>query len=403
MQDPGEDERESELHKLINLVVEKDPGIASIAEAAKTEVRLGADGKIIASAALRTAMRALVPGRDKAPTDTAYRNIGGWLSADNLAVAPVTEAMPYFTVSHWHWLAAKNLVRQMPTELGPTFPHLLTSEAQIMHDLRTWSALDERGHLTEEAKAMFDTVTGHAGLTIYGTVLLYAQRRAPVKIPTELKEFGIEAGVRDVPRVTFVIGVGKREVVCALVNNITVVFTRRLRRDNEHADAAAALLDLLDPEGQWPGYPLAANVVLPGSVVEQLSADPDTSKIIDSEPEPDADDKARAADDAVRLRARKSARKILQAAKIPAGAQTAIAELAGSTTHALATITVSTRDVDVSRGRPGSMALAFIRGRGIMASYPAGSGDVRRITYTSGNRTGINAGIGALSNAYRRG
>lgn len=376
------------------------PEMAPIAESAGADIRMNPDGTIKVSDAMRAAMRALVPGRDKAPADAPYRSINSWLTADN-TVTPVTETSPYFTVSHWHWLAAKSMVRQIPIELGPTFPHLSTSEAQISHDLTAWQALDEHGHLTDEAKQMFDAVTGHAELTVYCTVLLYAQRRAPVEVPAELKPYGVQAAVRDVPRVTFVIGVGKREVVSALINNTTVVFSRRLRRDGASADAAAAVLDLLDPEGQWPAYPLKTPIVLPGAVVDQLHSDSDASKLFDSEPESDADDQIRAEADAVRERARKAARNVLKAAKTPAGAQAAIAEIAGCTTHALATVTVSTSDVDVSRGEPGALALAFMRGRGIIASYPSGSGMFKRITFKSGNIDGIKNGIDALSNAFR--
>lgn len=390
-----------ERDRLVELAAANNPNMAPIAEAARADIRVGDDGRIIASDALHAAMRALVPGRDKAPTDTAHRSIGGWLSVDNQVAAQVTETSKYFTVSHWHWLAAKNMVRQMPAELGPTFPYLMTSEAQIMHDLTAWSALDEDGLLTPEAGAMFGAVTGHAELTVYGTVLLYGQRRAPAELPPELKGFGLEAAVRDVPRVTFAIGVDTREVVCAVVNNTSVVFTRRLRRGDAVTDAAAGVLDVLDPESLWKAYPLPASVVLPGTVVDQLASDPDASTLIDTEPGPDANDDARAADDAYRNKARTSTRKILQAAKTPAGAQTAIADIAGATTHALAQITVKMRDVDVSRGQPGAIALSFLLGKGIVASYPSGSGDLRRITYASGNVTGIADGLRALSSAYR--
>lgn len=397
------DEQSSEntLRSLIKAAVAVNPEMAPIAESAAVDIRMNPDGTIKVSDAMRAAMRALVPGRDKTPTDGPYRSIGGWLTADNTAAAPVTGTSPYFTVSHWHWMAAKSMVRQIPVELGPTFPHLMTSEAQIAHDLTEWGALDERGHLTDEAKEMFDTVTGHAELTVFCTVLLYAQRREPVQVPAELKPFGVQAAVRDVPRVTFVLGVSKREVVSALINNTTVVFNRRLRRDEAAADAATAVLELLDPSGDWPAFPMKAPIILPGGVVERLAADSEASKLFDSEPEPDADEKIRAEAEAVRERARKAARNVLHAAKTPAGAQAVIADIAGSTTHALATLTATTQDVDVSRGEPGALALVFLRGRGVVASYPSGSGSIRRITYASGNVIGIKNGIQALSNAYR--
>lgn len=399
--DPTEAERRR--NELLDLAAAGDPNMAPIAEAAKADIRVGADGKIVASDALKAAMRALVPGRDKAPTDTAYRTIGGWLSADNTALAPVTGPSPCFTVSHWHWMAAHSMVRQMPTELGPTFPHLMTSEAQIMHDLTAWGALDERGEVTAEAQEMFGAVTGHAPLTVFGTVLLYAQRRAPAQLPAELTGFGLEAAVRNVPRVTFVVGIGDREVVTALVNNTSVAFTRRLRRGGADTDAAEAVRALLDPDDQWPAFPLKAPVVLPGDVVQELASDPTTGTLIDTEPGPDADEDTRARDAALRQRTKKATRSVLQAAKTPTTAQTLIADIASSTTHALAQITVSTCDVDVSRGEAGAMAIVFLRNRGVVVSYPSGSGSLRRITYAAGNISGIRSGIGTLRSAYRGG
>ena len=397
------DEDQARRHALIDLAAEHNPEMAPIAEAAKSEIHVGADGTLIVSPALRAAMRALVPGRDKAPTDGMHRSIGEWLSADNTVAAPVTETSPYFTVSHWHWLAATGKVRRMPAELGPTFPHLLTSEAQITHDLTAWSALDPQGRLTAEAEAMFGAVTGHANLTVYGTVLLYGQRRAPAELPPELKEFGLEAAVRDVPRVTFVIGLTTREVVCALVNNISVVFTRRLRRADEATDAATAILELLNPDGRWPAYPLPRPIVLPAAVVDELASDKDSVTLFDADPDADADADALRADADARERARTATTRVLRAAKTPAAAQSTIADIASSTTHALAQITVSTRDVDVPRGDPGALALVFLRDKGIVASYPTSSGKFRRITYTAGNATGITSGINALIGAYNGG
>lgn len=345
-------------------------------------------------AALRAQMTAEVPGRDKAP-EGPLRTIGGWLSAPTES-GPVTETSPWFTVSHWHWLAANELVRQMPADLGPTFPHLFVSESQIIHDLTEWSALDSRGQITDEAKQMFAAVTGDAELTLYGTVLLYAHRREQVELPSELKEFGLDAAVRNVPRVTFSIGVTGQEVVTALVNNDTVVFTRRHRRTELVPDAAAAARDLLDPTGDWEPHTMTGPVTLPLDAVDQLATGTDTAGVIDEEPNDDATDEERAADTARRKKIDKSVRTVMRQARIPTGAAEDIASIATATTDALAQITLRTRTVDVPRGEPAALAIAFLRGRGVVASYPSGSGPNRHITYISGNRSGIETGIEAL-------
>ncbi|TLH48967.1 hypothetical protein C1S80_29215 [Mycolicibacterium aubagnense] len=388
---------------LMNLAAEVDPRMAPIVEAAGGDLRMSADGTLSASPALRAAMRALVPGRDKAPA-SPNRLVADWLSADTTNSIPVSETSPYFTVSHWHWMAAKELVRRMPAELGPTFPHLFVSEAQIIHDLKAWSALNQHGQLTDEAAAMFGAITGHASLTVYGTVLLYAQRRPPVELPATLKKFGLAAAVRDVPRVTFTIGVTDREVVTVLLNNTSVIFTRRLRSTNcIEDDAAKSVLDLLDPDEQWPAYQLKAPIMLPGSVVDDLATDPDTTGLIVTEPDEESTDAERAADAARRDQVRNGARRVLAAARTPAAAAAVVADIAASTTHALAQVTVRTDHADVARGDQGALAIVFLRGRGVLASYPSGSGHLRRVTYAAGNRSGIKSAIEVLGNAYREG
>lgn len=337
-----------------------------------------------------------VPGPDQAP-EGPYRTIGGWLTATTDATAPVTATSPWFTVTHWHWLAAKGMVRPVPYELGALLPQIIDNEAQIIHDLTAWEALDSRGRITAEAEEMFGAVSGAAALTLYGTVLLYAHRRAPVELPGELKEFGLAAAVRDVPRVTFAIGVTDREVVTALINQSTVVIERRRRDGDADDDAAAALRRLLDPGGDWKPYPLpVTTITLPGDAVDQLATSEHTAGVIDAEPGDDATDEERAADAERRRRVGDGARRILTAAQIPGSAAGVIADIAAATTDALAQVTVRDSSVDVARGEPSALALAFLRGKGVVASYPVGSGRWRRVVYTSGNKEGIATGIGEL-------
>ncbi|BBY53939.1 hypothetical protein H7J07_04720 [Mycobacterium koreense] len=356
-----------------------------------------------------------VPGRDKAPAGT-QRTIGGWLTADATTAPKVTGPSTWFTVSHWHWLAAKGFVRQIPSQLGPVFPHLFVSEAQVIYDLKHWGVFgtvdsDEDGDgstddeadntITDEAADMFAAVTGDAEITLYGIVLLHGQRRAPVAIPRELDQFGMREAVRDVPRVNFAIGVGKREVVTATVNNNIVVFTRRLRRTTATADAAEALRTLLDPNGDWPPFPLPSPITVTADVAGQLAHDPDTAGIIDAEPGEDADTETRVADEKRRAAARQAAKRIVKSANLPTRAADALSEIATATTRAMAVITVRTCDVDVSRGPKSSLSMAFLTDRGVVASYPTGEGQWRRITYVSGTTEGVEKGIVALRDAYR--
>jgi len=386
--DPTNRDATGDLGALVNANTTPTAAAAAAPRAGSTSAKSGLE------AALRAQMTTEVPGRDKAP-EGPLRTIGGWLSAPAES-GPVTETSPWFTVSHWHWLAANDLVRQMPADLGPTFPHLFISESQIIHDLTEWSALDSTGEITDEARQMFAAVTGDAELTLYGTVLLYAHRREQVELPSELKEFGLDAAVRNVPRVTFAIGVTGQEVVTVLVNNDTVVFTRRHRRTELVPDAAAELRDLLDPTETWEPHPMTGPVTLPIDAVDQLANGADTAGVIDDQPDKDATDEERAADTARRKKIDKSVRTVMRAARIPTGAAEDISSIATATTDALAQVTMRTRTVDVPRGEPAAVAIAFLRDRGVVVSYPSGSGSNRHITYVSGNRSGIETGIEAL-------
>lgn len=398
----GEDETAPVSRPELSAVF-SDTALAEITDAIGVTPRIGPDGTLTVSPALRRVMDAVVPrhyladvpGPEQAP-EGPYRNIGEGLTAQAIT-PPVTGTSPWFTTGHWHWLSAKGYVRPMPAELGIHFPHLFLSEAQIVHDLKEWAALDRHGALTAEADAMFGAVTGSATLTLYGTVLLYAhRRREPVTLPAELQEFGVAAAVRDVPRVTFAVGLTDDEVVTALVNNDTVVFNRRWRRSGLDDDAAVALRELLDPVHDWAPYPLDAPVTLAGEVVEELATGETTAGIIDSEPGDEASEEERAADRERREKVGGGVRSVLRGAHLPKPATEAIAAIATATTDAMAQVTVKTAEVDVPRGEPAALALAFLRGRGVVASYPSWSGTRLFITYVTGNEPGIATGISAL-------
>ena len=336
-----------------------------------------------------------VPGPDQAPPGD-YGVVGSWLSVSTTPGPAVTGTSPCFTVTHWHWMAAKGMVPPVPAELGVLLPPVVSSEAQLAHDLTVWEVLDGRGDITDEASQMFAAVSGAAALTLYGTVLLYAHRRAPVELPHKLKEFGLEAAVRNVPRVSFSIGVTGREVVTVVVNNGSVWFTRRYRRVGVDDDAAAALWSLLDPAGAWDPYPLATPITLPGEAVELLTTDPDTAGVIDDEPDEDAPAEQRAADEARRRKVSEGARRILGGAGVTSGSTRAIADIAAATTDALAQVVVRSNAVDIPRGEPAALAISFLRGKGVVTSHPVGSGRWRRTIVASGNADGITSGIAVL-------
>lgn len=339
-------------------------------------------------------------GRDKLAPDT-QRLIGGWLCAPLEGTAPVTGTSAWFTVSHWHWLAAKQYVRKMPSMLGLNLPYLFVSEAQIMHDLREWGVLMADGEITDEARSMFDAVSGSAEMTVFGTVLLYSMRHEMPQLPKQLVDLNAQCAVRDIPRVTFAIGITGREVVSVLLNNHTAYFDRRLRRSTPTRDAAVAVRKLLDPGDDWPAFPIRTPVTVTSAVAEQLATDPDTKALLDTEPGPDAPDEVRVADAEKRKAIGKGVKRIAKAANISSSSAEVLADIATATTHSMAQITLRTSDVDVARGDPAAVALYFMQGRGAFVGYPTGNGQWRRITYVSGDVGGIEKGIEALRNTYR--
>lgn len=382
-------QREATLTALADLV----PEVAE-AVAARSMVRNRGDLSI-------SAMREIVEaGRDTLVPDT-QRLIGGWLAAPLDSTAPVTGTSQWFTVSHWHWLAATGHVRKMPNMLGLNLPYLFVSEAQIMHDLHAWGVFDSEGGITSEARTMFDAVSGSANITLFGTVLLYFLRHEMPQLPKQLVDLNAQCAVRNIPRVTFAIGITDREVVSVLLNNHTAYFDRRLRRSTETRDAAMAVRQLLDPADEWAAFPIRTPVTVTSDVADQLASDPDTRMLLDTEPDPDAPPEVRVADTEKRRVISKGVKRIAKAANISTSSTEVLSEIATATTHAMAQITLRTSDVDVSRGDPAAVAVNFMRDRGVVVGYPSGNGKWRRITYVPGDLDGIEKGIEALRNTYR--
>lgn len=388
--------------RLDSSVAEAENGLASlsqtypeVAEAVKMRDAFRRRGEL----SMVSIQELVGQGRDQ--HGHTQRLIGGWLTAGGDTTAPVTSVSPSFTVSHWHWLAAKGYVRRMPNMLGPTLPYLGMSEGQIVHDLRAWSVFDDAGDITAEAADMFAAITGQAQITLFGTVLLYGLRRPTPQLPKQLVELNLSCAVRGVPRVTFVVGITDREAVSALVNNHVVTVQRRLRRASPTRDAAMEVRGLLDPTGQWPVFPMRSPVTITADVAKQLSADPATAPLLDTEPAADATDEVRVADAEKRKKISAGVQRIAKSAKVaPASAQV-LSDIATDTVHAMAQICLRTSDIDVARGDPAALAISFLRNRGTVASYPTGNGAWRRITYVPADVDGIERGIGALHALYR--
>ncbi|KXO92974.1 Uncharacterised protein (plasmid) [Tsukamurella tyrosinosolvens] len=395
----SEDAEELEPEEAIEIAVAVDPKLTSVAEAVKGGVS-ASGGSVKASTSLRAEMSRVTSPSDLTEANADHRTIGGWLTVDNSLTAPVTSTSPYFTLSHWHWLAAKGLIQQLPADFGPTLPRLDLSEGQIVHDLTQMEALDRSGALTSEAKAMFDALSGLADVTVSGIVLLRYLRRTGVEIPSVIKEFNLEKAVRHIPRVTFRIGVTANEVVCALLNNSTFSITRSYRVAGAAEDAASALLDLLDPDRQWQPYPLKAPVVLPAATIRSLAADPETGTVIDTDPGEDATEDEREDDAARRKAIRTAVTAAATAVDVPSTAAAALADIGSATVHASAEITVATSAVDVSRAEPAALAMAFLTGKGLVLSYPRGEGATKQIVYAGGTEKRIEEAIETLRASF---
>ncbi len=165
-----------------------------------------------------------------------------------------------FDQRHLIALNTMGLINELPVELGP----MPVSEfgPEIAEDLHRWGVVDPAtGGLSAIAEEQLAGVVDYEW-ALSGIVLLYSERRSvEVELPQEFLQAGLQYSLRDVPRVTFLIGYRDDTLTTLtlarghLAVAIDEVHHTAATHPEYHA-AAAVVAALLDPAGNWEPYPM---------------------------------------------------------------------------------------------------------------------------------------------------
>lgn len=186
-----------------------------------------------------------------------------------------------FDQRHLIELFNRGLINELPYELGPM--PLLPGGPEIGKDLARWNVIDGRGKLTSEAAALFAGITAYSW-AITGTVLLYNERRdIQAQIPDELLKYGLQYAIRDIPRVTFLIGVLSKTIEGVAEPVISSIVQARGRliigadqhprtEEGAYQKVAQIVSAIIDPKRTWKPYPLAETAI-PAATATAVAAD----------------------------------------------------------------------------------------------------------------------------------
>lgn len=180
-----------------------------------------------------------------------------------------------FDMRHLIELYQRKQILGLPYELG-VLPEAPPTQ-QTYLDLIEWGVLDNDGVLTPEAAPQFEGLIDYQWAS-FGTILLFNERR-PVKVdlPTEFFDYGYQHAIRDVPRVTFQIGVRNDHIVTAILNGGQLQLSLDEAGHDLKSNCARVadfLMKILDPSGEWEPYPMGVpSFVLPAGAINTVLKD----------------------------------------------------------------------------------------------------------------------------------
>ncbi|AOS94964.1 hypothetical protein AN480_28390 (plasmid) [Mycobacterium intracellulare subsp. chimaera] len=290
-----------------------------------------------------------------------------------------------FDQRHLIELHRRGLLERLPMELGPM--PIANFGPQLWEDLIRWRIVDGATEtLNPEAKKLFDGLINYEW-AVWGIVLLYNERRRVVAdLPAEFFRFGVQHAVRDIPRVTFLIGVLNQRVTTAVLANGELDISSDPAEGPRPADIqrqiAKILLTVLDPGQKWAPYPMTrVSIPAPDSGGRKLSA-------------------LRNGDPKERKKILSTTTAGLKKAGVTAQTSEVIAELLSQDNPASAQITV-TRKTGTGRhtARDNAAGVLFFGGTktGVVVSYPTRAPDHEPwVTYEPGSVDGVARAIAAL-------
>jgi len=289
-----------------------------------------------------------------------------------------------FDQRHLIALNSLGLINELPIELGPMPGGEITGE--ITEDLHRWGIITASGEMSAEAR---DQVAGIVDYewALSGIVLLYSERQPiEVDLPGEFLQAGVQYSIRDIPRVTFLIGYrqGTLTTLTLARGHLAVAIDRVLAPgpNGAHHDAAAIIAALLDPAGRWAPYPMD-EVAIPATAATVL-----------------ARDRSADLDDVL-----ESTTATLREAKMAPPTLRALNELLATNNVATAEIVLTHRTPHGKRrAKETAVGVMFFEGEkrsGTVVSYPTRAFDGRKwITYESATPQALTRAVTALHNAH---
>lgn len=286
-----------------------------------------------------------------------------------------------FDQRHLIALYSLGLINELPTELGPMPAGEITKE--ITEDLHRWGIVStSTGDLTEQAREQVAGIVDYEW-ALSGIVLLYSERQSvEVDLPGEFLQAGIQYAIRDIPRVTFLIGY-RRDTLTTLTlarGRLAVAIDRVLAHGpgGRYRDAAAIVTALLDPSRRWEPYPMD-EVAIPAATATVLASDRDADleEVLDT------------------------TTTTLREAQMAPPTMRALRELLSAENVASAEIVLTRRTPQGKRRvKKNSAGVMFFDGgqkRGAVVSYPARAFDGRMwITYESATPEALTRAVTAL-------
>lgn len=289
-----------------------------------------------------------------------------------------------FDQRHLIALNIMGLINELPLELGPMPAGDIGPE--VADDLRRWGVVDPAtGTLTDTAREQLAGIVDYEW-ALSGIVLLYSERRdVEVDLPQEWLQAGLQYSLRNIPRVTFLIGyrAGTLTTLTMARGHLAVAIdpVRAPGRQPEYTDAAAVLAALLDPSGNWQPYPMD-EVAIPAAAAQAAARyrDDDPADVLDTTTE------------------------ILTVAKMAAPTTRALRELLAADNVASAQVVLTRRTpIGKQRLKNSAIGVMFFDGdtkSGTVVSYPTRAIDGKPwITYQSATPNALTTAVTELHTA----
>lgn len=207
-------------------------------------------------------------------------------AGDRAIRGEVDVAADVFDQRHLIALYQRGLINELPIELGPM--PVFDLGPSVDEDLKRWNIVDpSTNELTEPAQEYFAGLVGYEW-AVWGIVLLYNQRMEIVSdLPEEFLQYGVQYAIRDVPRVSFLIGYREGTFTTATLaaGQLALATDRARSNTDEHRNEAVGqiIMAILDPQKQWKPHPME-RISIPAAAAEALKRDrtDDTEDVLET-------------------------------------------------------------------------------------------------------------------------